>query len=117
MGKADGETLAEVQARLDREESGRLAAVAGVLDDRHRIRLAELRRMEERGEADRLAGQLIDRLVEGADIREARTLLCIVRNRLTLRIHALMAAEYEAEAAANPGASFAGPCTFMPADG
>ena len=77
------ETAAEVQARLARQEDARLASIAGVLDDRHRVRLAELRRMSDSGEADRLAERLIDRLVDGASPTEARRLLCIARNALS----------------------------------
>lgn len=101
------ETAAEVQARLARQEDARLASIAGVMDERHRARLAERRSMYNSGEAERLAEQLIDRLVEGASPTEARRLLCIARNALTTRIHAAIIAEYDAEVAANPGASFA----------
>lgn len=101
------ETVAEVQARLARAEQAAIGRAVLSLDDRHAARVAALRSMSDRADTVRMADQLIDRLVEGSSPREARQLLCIVRNCVTQRMNALIVAEYDAEGAANPGADFA----------
>lgn len=101
------ETAAEVQARLARAEGRRLSTIVETLDDRGRVRLAELRSCAERGEALRQAGKLADFLTEGLSPADARSMLAIARNVLTLRMNTLICQEYDAECAANPGADFA----------
>lgn len=101
------ETATEVQARLARAEQAAIARAVLSLDDRHAARITALRSMSDHADTVRMTDQLIDRLVEGSSPREARQLLCIVRNCVTQRMNALIIAEYDAEVAANPGADFA----------
>lgn len=101
------ETATEVQARLARAEQAAIARAVLSLDDRHAARIAELRSMTDRADTARMTDQLIDRVVEGCSPRDARQLLCVVSNCVTLRMNALITAEYDAKCAANPGADFA----------